>query len=171
MDKVASTTTLTWLQEIGNGPYAQASKQVSVYALRVTAAPFGANAPAWGTLSPTLNNSDGKTSGAPYQNDWDAPTIMLELTAEGFAPVVESTALSSRAVQVNEGDFFVPITANPWYYIPIPGDLSTVLSLDAVYKQLNYTAQNPGWAVLLTGGSSRSCTSSTRGKRRRWPTR
>lgn len=152
VDKVASTTTLTWLQEIGNGPYAQASKQVSVYALRVTAAPFGANAPAWDTLSPTLNNSDGKTSGAPYQNDWDVPTIRLELTVEGFAPVVESTALSNRVVQVNEGDFFVPITANPWYYVPIPGDLSTVLSLDAVYKQLNYTTQNPGWAILLTGG-------------------
>lgn len=151
VDKVANTTTLTWLQEIGNGSYAQASKQVSVYALRVTAAPFGANAPAWDTLSPTLNNSDGNTSGAPYTNDWDAPTIMSERTIEGFAPVVVSTALSSRAVQVKEGGF-VSITANPWYYVPIPGDLGTVLSLDAVYKQLNYTAQNPGWAVLLTGG-------------------
>jgi hypothetical protein len=117
VDKAANVTTITWIQELGDGSYAQASKQVSLYALRVKAAPFGVNAPAWNTLSPTLTS----ISNAPYQNDWDTPTI-------------QSTV------------------ANPWFYVPVPNDLDTVLVLDAVYKQLNYTSQNQGWAVLLTGG-------------------
>lgn len=122
LDKTTNTTTITWLREIGDGPYIQASKEVSVYALRVTASPFGANSPAWNTLSPTLNNSDNQHGSAPYTDDWDTPTLSESLAA------------------------------NPWFYAPVPGDLNTILFLDATYRQLNYTKQNPGWAVLLTGG-------------------
>ena len=158
VDKVANTTTITWVQELGNGPYAQASKQVSVYALRVTAAPFGANAPAWNTLSPTLNNLNSPTgidnSNAPYQNNWDNPTLPSQLV-EVFEAVQERTALRTRAVQGQEGFGFITIVnPNPWYYVPVPDDPYTVLFLDAVYKQLNYTAQNTGWAALLTEGAN-----------------
>ena len=141
VDKTANATTISWLQEVGNGPYAQASKQVSVYALGVTAAPFGANAPAWNTLSPTLNNSDSKTPAAPYQNNWDTPVIFLE----------SARILLNRESRIEEG-FFPNIQANPWFYVPVPGDLNTVLFLDAPYKELNSSAQNPGYAVLLSGG-------------------
>ena len=158
VDKVANTTTITWVQERGNGPYAQASKQVSVYALRVTAAPFGANAPAWNTLSPTLNNLNSPTginnSNAPYQSNWDNPTLPA-LFEEVFDVANERTELRTRAVQGQEGFGFISIVnPNPWYYVPVPDDPFTVLFLDAVYKQLNYTAQNTGWAVLLTEGAN-----------------
>ncbi|HSY71741.1 MAG TPA: baseplate J/gp47 family protein [Alloacidobacterium sp.] len=125
VDKVANVTTITWIQELGDGSYTQASKQVSLYALRLKAAPFGVNAPAWNTLSPTLTNFNGSPNAsfpsAPYQNDWDTPTTQSAIV-------------------------------NPWFYVPVPNDLNTVLCLDAIYKQLSYTSQNQGWAVLLTGG-------------------
>jgi hypothetical protein len=124
VDKTANTTTITWTREVGDDSYVQASKQVLLYALRVKAAPFGVNAPAWNTLSPTLTNFNDSPNtsypNAPYQNNWDTPTV---------GPI-----------------------ANPWFYAPVPDDLNAVLFLDAVYKQLNYTSQNPGWAILLTGG-------------------
>lgn len=124
VDNAANTTTISWVQEVGDGSYVEASKQVSLFALRVKAAPFGVNAPAWNTLSPALTNFNNSPNtsfpAAPYQNNWDTSRIGS--------------------------------SANPWFYVPVPDDLNSVLFLDAVYKQLNYTSQNPGWAILLTGG-------------------
>jgi hypothetical protein len=160
VDKTANTTTITWVQEIGGGPYTQASKQVALYALRVKAVSFGANAPAWSTLSPTLtnfkNNAPNPTPtttfpDAPFQDDWDTPAILLTFTLAGFVPL-ERAALQSHATQIQGTQIFPIVQANPWFYNPVPGDLNTVLFLDAAYKQLNYSSQNPGWAVLLTGG-------------------
>jgi len=69
-DTAAATTTLTWGGEQPGSSYTN----VTLYALRVTAAPFGSNAPAWNTLPATLigtvNNVDG-----PYKDkNWDDNT-------------------------------------------------------------------------------------------------
>jgi len=160
-DKKSSTTTITWQQEIGGGNYTQASKQVSVYALRVTAAPFGANAPQWDTLSPTLTNSDsGTRPNVPYPNDWETATLDLTFVDQvsGFAIDVSARLRTREAIaqpgNVQTGDIggFVHLGPNPWFYLPAVGDSSSVLFLDTVYNQLNYSQQNTGWAVLLTDG-------------------
>jgi hypothetical protein len=65
-DKATDTTTVTWTEDAG-----VSYENVTLHALRVAAGPFGSNAPAWNTLSPTLTNSDGKTPGAPYADNWD----------------------------------------------------------------------------------------------------
>ena len=154
-DKQAVTTTITWQQEIGEGPYAQASKQVSVYALRVAASPIGANAPQWDGLSPTLNNSDGKNPKAPYRTSWEVPSVTELEQREGLPSFTRfrNTGANIRAIDqpLDTIDGFV-LVPNPWFYVPVIDDPRNLLFLDAVYKQLNYTPQNPGWAVLLTDG-------------------
>jgi hypothetical protein len=67
-DKASDTTTIFWNEE-ANVSY---DSKAAVFALRVTASPFGSNAPAWNTLSPTLTNSDNKHGGAPFDGrNWD----------------------------------------------------------------------------------------------------
>jgi predicted phage baseplate assembly protein len=69
MDQAGGTTAITWAETPGTS-YTQAA----LYALRVTAAPFGNNASPWDTLPPTLTNRDGRNPGAPYPDDWDDST-------------------------------------------------------------------------------------------------
>jgi hypothetical protein len=187
VDKATNTTTITWISERGveNGDefYAQASKQASVYAFRVSAAPFGANAPAWNTLSPTLNGLNPPTGinvdNAPFKGtNWDSPVIpekFIDIFPDTPITIPQNTQVTIPSVTVvtipqNTPVIFsqnitvkavATVTAAPdgfqqndWYYAPVPGDPPTVLFLDAVYKQLNYTGENPGWAVLLTGGAN-----------------
>lgn len=132
-DKHANTTKVQW-QELG-GTYTQASNQVIVYALRVTAGPFGDTAPAWSTLSPTLTNTDCQHPNAPYPNNWDSNSISTSSTSTSPPCPPSSTS---------------PSSLNPWFYIPAPGDPDKTLFLDGVYND----AKNPDWAVLLTGGST-----------------
>ena len=166
VDKPGNTTTLTWNREVGNGPYAQASKQVSLYALRVKAAPFGANAPAWNTLSPTLTNSNlpkdsnnnpiASYPDAPFAaTNWDEPDLGGEFLIDAGLRA-NRVSLSSHASQGFEDQIVARIRPNPWFYAPTPGDRN-VLYLDAAYKQLNFTIQSPGWAVLLTGQVFQVC--------------
>jgi uncharacterized phage protein gp47/JayE len=116
-DKSTNTTSINWPEETG---FSQVNKHDSVYALRVKAAPFGANAPQWDTLSPVLTHTFSSPPSNPlYPTSWD--------------------------VQLSDG------RPNPWFYIPVVGERQDVLFLDGVYHQLNYTEQNPGWAILLTG--------------------
>jgi predicted phage baseplate assembly protein len=69
LDKASNTTTIIW-QEPAGTQYDQTSKEVTLYALRVKAGPFGNNAPAWNSLPATLN-VDG-----PFKDkNWDASTI------------------------------------------------------------------------------------------------
>jgi predicted phage baseplate assembly protein len=68
-DKKSSTTIITWLEETG-----LSYENVTLHALRVTAAPFGNNAPNWLSLPPTLTNSDHKNPTAPFQESWDDET-------------------------------------------------------------------------------------------------
>ena len=63
VDKTGGTTTISWQDPKGVSSFA--SKKVRVYALRVTAAPFGSTAPRWDTLSPTLTTVDHQTPDAP----------------------------------------------------------------------------------------------------------
>lgn len=65
-DKKSSTTIITWQEEDG-----ASYNNVTLQALRVTAAPFGSNAPNWLSLPATLTNSDGKNPNAPFQRSWD----------------------------------------------------------------------------------------------------
>jgi predicted phage baseplate assembly protein len=68
-DKTADTTTITWSEEPGVS-YAN----VTVYALRVTAAPFGSNTPAWNTLPATLIGTVNNVSGPYKDTNWDDRT-------------------------------------------------------------------------------------------------
>ena len=69
-DKSAVTTTITWRETAG-----ASYQNVTLYALRVSAGPFGNNAPSWTSLPPSLTNSDGKNQGAPYDGEnWDSST-------------------------------------------------------------------------------------------------
>ena len=125
-DKTAGTTTIFWQDPSGVDSFA--SKQVGVYALRVTAAPFGSTAPRWDTLSPTLTNIDHQHPQtvdadhpqAPYPDDWDTP----------------------RKDPPNS------------FYIPTPGDFPNVVYLDGLYSEIKHSPQNPGWAVLITEGQN-----------------
>ncbi len=163
VDKVGGTTTLAWNREVGNGPYVQASKQVSLYALRVKAAPFGANAPAWNTLSPTLTNSNlpkdsnnnpiASYPDAPFAaTNWDQQNLGSEFIIDA-ATRVDRVSLSGHTSQEQ---IIARIRPNPWFYVPTPGD-QNMLYLDAAYRQLNFTIQSPGWAVLLTGQVFQVC--------------
>lgn len=113
VDKTADTTTITWREAAGSS-----YQNVTLYAFRAAAGPFGNNAPAWSSLPPALTNSDGNHGGAPYDGEnWD------------------------------DG-------ATAWFYLPTPGDSSGAIYLDAVYSQVKGAAENPGWIVLLTDGST-----------------
>src|SRR5262249_4251169 len=69
-DKPSNTTTITW-QESSGTTYQQApDSPVSLYVMRVTASPFGSNAPGWASLPPTLTQTT-ENPNAPYQDDWD----------------------------------------------------------------------------------------------------
>ena len=86
-DKTAGTTTISWQDPAGVNSFA--SKKVGVYALRVTAAPFGSAAPRWDTLSPTLTNIDQQTADAPYPSNWDDPgSSSFYIPSPGDAPNV-----------------------------------------------------------------------------------
>jgi uncharacterized phage protein gp47/JayE len=174
-DKVSNTTTINW--PVVNGGYNQASKEVVLYAFRTTASPFGSTAPVWSTLPPVLTNSltDGTQHvGASWDTDWDSPTEslwreifnILEAPApEGLArdavaeslperPIIGRNPTNGLLFIVNPAvDVFLWQITNPWFYIPMPGDPQNVLFLDTVYSDLKYSAQNPGWAVVMTGGT------------------
>jgi predicted phage baseplate assembly protein len=66
VDKKSSTTIITWQEEDG-ASYQNATLQ----ALRVTAAPFGSNAPGWDSLPAALTNIDNKNPTAPFKKSWD----------------------------------------------------------------------------------------------------
>ncbi len=69
VSKKTNTTTITWPE--GRGlPYDQSVKKVALYAFRVSAAPFGANAPQWNTL-PAILTTPTTNSARPYRFDWD----------------------------------------------------------------------------------------------------
>lgn len=70
-DKKSSTTIVTWQEEDG-----ASYENVTLHALRVTAAPFGSNAPSWLSLPAALTNSDGKNPNAPLEflESWDDET-------------------------------------------------------------------------------------------------
>jgi len=132
VDPIAHTTTVTWQ----GGAYTQATKQVSVYALRVSAPLFGSTAPRWDALAPALTNSDGQHSNitVPYPASWDVPFAAVGSAIPSFLP------------------------PNPLYYLPLQDDVlrgqSNVVYLDGIHSQLKYTTQSPGWAVLLADGGS-----------------
>jgi predicted phage baseplate assembly protein len=65
-DKKSSTTIITWQEEDG-----ASYQNVTLLALRVTAAPFGSNAPSWLSLPASLTNSDNKNPNAPFKKSWD----------------------------------------------------------------------------------------------------
>jgi hypothetical protein len=125
-DQNAKTTVVTWPTD---PQYNQASKQALVYAFRVIAAPFGANAPQYSTLSQVLTivsaNASPPRLTVPFPESWDDPS---------------------------KPSYFIPTPVVSTSSDPIPGDPPNVLFLDSVYSQLKFTATNPGWTVLLTDG-------------------
>jgi predicted phage baseplate assembly protein len=66
---VAQTTTIAWSEE---GP---GFVSPNLYALRVSAAPFGHNAPAWASLPPSLRfaTSPAGPAAPPFPDNWDNP--------------------------------------------------------------------------------------------------
>jgi predicted phage baseplate assembly protein len=147
LDKQANTTTVGW-QEVG-GTFTQASKQVAVYALRVTAGPFGNTAPPWSSLSPTLTNADRQHPQAPYIDNWDLNLISEPVDL--LTPTTIFTQAVSRSLRLDLLGSYISIP-NSSFYIPAPGDPNNTLFLDGVYNDAKGTQQNPTWAVLLTDG-------------------
>jgi uncharacterized phage protein gp47/JayE len=123
IDKNANITTISW--NPGASGYTAASKQVAVYAFRVTAAPFGSSAPLWASLSSTLTTVSYISPNPPYPNNWDLRSFFFTF------------------------DFFGTEIPNPWFYIPTPNDPTNQLFLDGVYNRVQDV---PGWVVLLTDG-------------------
>ena len=66
VDRTAHTTTIQWSEDPG-----QHYENVTLYALRVTAAPFGSNAPAWNTLPATLIGTVNGVEGPYAKTNWD----------------------------------------------------------------------------------------------------
>jgi predicted phage baseplate assembly protein len=67
-DPAAGTTTISWV-ETPSARYAGAA----LYALRVTAAPFGSQAPDWNTLPATLTGTVSGVDGPFKGRNWDDP--------------------------------------------------------------------------------------------------
>lgn len=114
-DQTADTTTITWSEDASLS-YAN----VTLYALRVTTAPFGSNAPAWNSLPATLTNSDGLNLEAPFQEDWD---------------------LDDSNTTVPNPAFYLPTLGQTE---------TGLLFLDGIYDEARGTADNPGWVALVT---------------------
>jgi hypothetical protein len=72
IDKTANITTISW--DSSDHRYTSASKQVAVFAFRVTATPFGSTAPPWASLAPTLTTISYLNPNPPYPDDWDSPS-------------------------------------------------------------------------------------------------
>jgi uncharacterized phage protein gp47/JayE len=137
-NRKTNTTTISWQQV--DGGYNQASKQVTIYAFRVTAAPFGSTAPRWDTLSPALTNIDGQHPNPPYPDNWDLAVLRI---------LVDSIRADGQPIPGL--DFLRP---NPWFYIPTPGDLPNVVYLDGLYSGIKDSPLNPGWAALFAEGQN-----------------
>lgn len=121
-DKPSSTTTITWSETPGTS-----YDNATLYALRVSAAPFASNAPNWNSLPPTLNNSDHKhDTTAPYQQNWDS-------SSNRWAYIPAPAGISPDTTQ---------------------GDPDKTLFLDGIYDTVNGTTdtQNPSWAVVIADG-------------------
>ena len=129
-DATSGVTTISWQDP--SGVYGQASKRASVYAFRVSATPFGYNAPLWDVLSPTITNSNQQFSSAIYPVSWELRSI---LRPGVFAPA---------------GVSFIDRIFNDWFFIPVPTERTDQLFLDRVYSQLKYNVSNPGVAILVT---------------------
>lgn len=123
-DKDAGTTTVDWIEEVDAEYDPQAERQV--YAFRVTAAPFGNNAPNWFSLPPALNGSDNapNTANAPYKTTrWD---------------------------DITDAWSFIPMPPAPGQ----AGDPTNVVHLDSLYPEVRSTADRPGWAALIADFSA-----------------
>ena len=98
INKTSNTTTITWTEDSGT-TYDESVKQVALYALRVNAAPFGNNAPAWNTLSPTLTSVTGSppAPGPYYQEDWDDKTFSAYWLAAGTQVFLDGVYTAAKA--------------------------------------------------------------------------
>jgi hypothetical protein len=68
-DKASNTTTIFWTEDDTSTGY----ENVTLFALRVTARPFGSDAPNWHLLSPTLRGLVDSVEDAPFTDYWDLP--------------------------------------------------------------------------------------------------
>jgi uncharacterized phage protein gp47/JayE len=84
-DAESNTTTIRWTEPKGE-TYADTDDKVELFALRVTASPFGHDAPAWALLPPEMTNrdptptftgDDNKFPDAPFKENWDDPKNAL----------------------------------------------------------------------------------------------
>src|SRR5262249_8431216 len=113
-------------------------------------------------VSPTLTNADHQHPDAPYPVNWELQTIdriflreLRPLLARRASVRTGTSTVDSLRIDFSgfpEGGDLVFLERNPWFYIPAPDDLPNILFLDTFYKELNYTQQNQGWAVLVTDG-------------------
>jgi hypothetical protein len=128
-DKTSGTTTVSWQDLTGVDSFA--SKTVSVYAFRVSAGPFGNNAPPWNSLSPTL------TTGETF-----SPPVTINVGGKPFQP----------PYPINWDDPGTSDSPNLLYYIPFPSDPPNFIFLDGLYPAVKQSPQNPYWAVLIADG-------------------
>jgi predicted phage baseplate assembly protein len=70
-DKPSNTTTIAWSEATGTTYNKSSGKEVNLYALRVTAAPFGSNAPDWSSLPKNLTGTVNGVDGPYKSKSWD----------------------------------------------------------------------------------------------------
>jgi predicted phage baseplate assembly protein len=97
-DKKSSTTIITWQEEDG-----ASYDNVTLQALRVTAAPFGSNAPSWLSLPAALTNSDNKNPTAPFQENWDDETKAKAHVPSATQIFLDSTYDDAKGTSDNPG--------------------------------------------------------------------
>lgn len=97
-DKKSSTTIITWQEEDG-----ASYDNVTLHALRTTAAPFGSNAPSWLSLPAALTNSDNKNPTAPFQENWDDETKAKAHVPAATQIFLDSTYDDAKGTSDNPG--------------------------------------------------------------------
>jgi predicted phage baseplate assembly protein len=97
-DKKSSTTIITWQEEDG-----ASYDNVTLHALRTTAAPFGSNAPSWLSLPAALTNSDNKNPSAPFQENWDDETKAKAHVPSATQLFLDSTYDDAKGTSDNPG--------------------------------------------------------------------
>jgi uncharacterized phage protein gp47/JayE len=122
-DPVAQTTTISWTEQAGT-TYDESRMPVNLYALRVSAAPFGNDAPAYNTLPPWLTHSQ---------------TIGI-----GKATIAALNPITISAVYPDNWDD--PKSDHGAFYIP---SQDTVF-LDTTYDTIKASPEIPGWTLLLS---------------------
>jgi uncharacterized phage protein gp47/JayE len=126
LDKNSSTTTITWRENSGTTYHQTTSNPMTLYAMRVQAAPFGSAAPNWNTLSTQLTtpSSPPGAPNPPYRDNWDLESSAANYIPSGNVIDLDGIYDAARATQDNPGWVALLTSRNG----PLVTDIHRVLS-------------------------------------------